>query len=132
MVIGDEPEVAALRKNGGFLLPRTVFEAERELSCDLIAASHLGQVAGSDRDAIQRAEHQKAVNKALSVAHRDRRRGRRNAGKNTGGSQQNAENAGAQNRHPLCPMPMEKEAAQPFRCGYRLGGLRNLLDGSRR
>ena len=71
-VIGDEPEVAALRKNGGFLLPRTVFEAEVELSCDLVAASHLGQVAGSDRDAIQRAEHQKAVNQAFFVAHRDR------------------------------------------------------------
>ena len=83
-MIGDEPEVAALRKNGGFLLPRAVFEAERDLSCNLIAASDLGYVAGSDGYAIQRAEDQKAVNKALSVAHRDRRRRRPNDGKDSG------------------------------------------------
>jgi len=101
-VIGDEPEVVALRENGGLLLPRTVFEAECDLSRDLIAASNLGQVTCRDCDAVQRAEYEKTVNEALSVAHRDRRRRRPRAGKDRGGNQQNSENAAAQNSNLLC------------------------------
>lgn len=73
-VIGDEPEAGALRKNRSFLLSRTIFEAEYDLSSDLIAASDLGQVTCRDCDAIHRTEYQKTVNEAFSVANRDRRR----------------------------------------------------------
>src|ERR1700722_3615622 len=118
-------EVAALRKNSRFLLPRTILEAEGDLSRDLIAVSDLGQVSGCDWDALHRAEYQKAMNQACSVTHRDRRRGCCGAGKDTTGNQQNGKKAGAQDSNLTSPSD-----GAVLRCAYHRGGLRNLLDGS--
>ena len=50
-VIADEPEVAALRKNGSFFCARTILEAEYQAAGDPIAMGNLGEIAFRDLSA---------------------------------------------------------------------------------
>jgi hypothetical protein len=72
-VIADQTKIAALRKNRGFLLSRTVLEAEYELTRDAIAMHDLREVAFRNGIPVKRAQHEKAMNQTFPVAHFQRR-----------------------------------------------------------
>jgi hypothetical protein len=69
MVVGYELELTALRKDCGFIVDRTIFETEKQARGDLIATDDLELIAHRNRAALFRTEHEKAVDRSLSMAH---------------------------------------------------------------
>ena len=60
-VVVQEAEVTALRKYGSLIADRTVPETEHEVVGNAIAVSDLDQVSVGEGVALQRAQHEKAV-----------------------------------------------------------------------
>jgi hypothetical protein len=61
-----------LRKDSRLLLTGTILKKKGEATCDLIAASDLGEIAFGDRVSLQSAENKKSMHQAFSIAHLDR------------------------------------------------------------
>ena len=70
-VISQEPECPALRKGSGFLKERAVLESEDKVRGHAITMGHLGRVTCGENVAIQCAQHEKAMEKPLTVAYRN-------------------------------------------------------------
>jgi hypothetical protein len=82
-MVTDKAKVAALGKNRGFLLSRTVIEAEYELTGDAIAMRDLHEVTFRDAGPVQRAQHEKAMDQPFLVTHLHWRRPHRDAAEQT-------------------------------------------------
>jgi hypothetical protein len=65
-------EGAVLRKDSRLLLTGAILKTEVETTCDLIAASDLGEVAFGDRVSFQSAENKKTMHQAFPITHLDR------------------------------------------------------------
>jgi len=64
-------ETSELRIDRSFVVQGTVFEVECKVDGDAISVRHLDEVAVGQSPALKRPEHKKAMNQALSVAHRN-------------------------------------------------------------
>jgi len=73
-VIADQAKISALGIDGGLYLLRTVFEVKDQMAGYPVAASYLGDFALRDGNALQSAEHKKAVKQSLLVTDSDWRR----------------------------------------------------------
>src|ERR1700677_1938922 len=82
-MIADETKVAALGKNRGLLLSRTILEAKYELTGDAIATRHLHQVPLRDGSTVNRAQQEKAMDQPFLVTYRYGSSRRRGAAKKT-------------------------------------------------
>ena len=70
MAVGDEPEVAALRKDCSFIVDRAIFEAEEQARGNPITADDLEEVTHREHAAFIRTQRKKAVESSLHMAHR--------------------------------------------------------------
>jgi hypothetical protein len=67
----QESETSELRVDSSFVVQGTVFDVEYKVRGDAISTRHLDEVAVGQSFALQRPQHKKAMNQALSVAHRN-------------------------------------------------------------
>jgi hypothetical protein len=70
-VVAQESETSELRIDRSFVVQGTVFEVEYKVGGDAISMRHLDEVAVGQSFALQRPQHKKAMDQALSVAHRN-------------------------------------------------------------
>ncbi|HTF65853.1 MAG TPA: hypothetical protein VK638_24500 [Edaphobacter sp.] len=69
MTVGYELEVTALRKTGGFVTYRAIFETEVQTGGEPIAADDLEEVTHREDAALFRTQREKAVDGFLDMAH---------------------------------------------------------------
>jgi hypothetical protein len=68
-MIAQKSKAAALREDGSFLMNRAILKVEYQMGGHAITASNLNQITLGYGIAIERPQHQKAVDHALGVIH---------------------------------------------------------------
>src|SRR5262249_22060100 len=72
MVVGYQLKVIALRKHRGLIVDRAILEPKSKARGDLFAADDLDEVARTNRTALLRTQHKKAMDSPFDVAYRNR------------------------------------------------------------
>ncbi|SRR6266498_1807699 len=71
VMIAEQPEVIALRKDSNLVIERAVFEVKGQFRYEPVAANHLNKVPGGECLALLSAQHEKSVDRTFDIAYRD-------------------------------------------------------------
>ena len=71
MSIADQLKVAPLRKHGGLVVQRTIFEVEQQVAGDAIISRVLNEIAIGQDTALGQAQREKAMHESLHMSYDD-------------------------------------------------------------
>src|SRR6266568_4018260 len=71
VVVGDELQLAALGKDGCFVVYRAIFEMKNQAGCDFVAMDCLGEVTDSKHMSVFCSQGEKTVEGAFWIAYGD-------------------------------------------------------------